>query len=107
MSRHMFPQTPSPNPDFNREGGLTFRDLAAIELAAQMSGAITFSALDDGKKAKNLAAIPTIAVELAEALERELEATKDRQEFDGPKNAERRWNRKIVPLIVTPKVGTD
>ena len=70
----VFPQTPSPNPDFNREGGLTFRDLAAIEFAAQMSGAITFSALDDGKKAKNLAAIPTIAVELAEALEAALDA---------------------------------
>ena len=71
--KFVFPQTPATDENFNRTGGLTFRDLAAIELAAQMSGAITFSALDDGKKAKNLAAIPTIAVELAEALEAALD----------------------------------
>lgn len=57
-----------------REGGLSFRDLAAIEIAAQMSGAITFSALDDNKKAKNLAAIPAIAVNIADALEMTLAA---------------------------------
>jgi hypothetical protein len=72
MSKFMFPQTPATDKNFNRTGGLTFRELAAIEICAQMSGALVFSNLDDHKKAKNLAAAPTMAVELAEALERAL-----------------------------------
>jgi hypothetical protein len=75
MSKPVFPQTPAKDENFNRTGGLLLRELAAIEIAAQMSGAITFSALDDAKKAKNLAAIPTIAVEIADALEALLRAS--------------------------------
>ncbi len=75
MSKPVFPQTPAKDENFNRTGGLSFRELAAIHIASQMSGAITFSALDDNKKAKNLAAIPAIAVNIADALEHELGRT--------------------------------
>jgi hypothetical protein len=72
VSKFTFPQTPATDENFNRTGGLTFRELAAIECCAQMAGALVFSNLDDHKKAKNLAAAPTMAVELADALERAL-----------------------------------
>ena len=79
-------------PRLKREGGISFRDLAAIEICAQMAGALVFSNLDDQKKAKNLAAAPTMAVELADVLERELAGTEYRTK-----------DRKMT--LVLPKIG--
>lgn len=99
MSKLVFPQDvydTGSGTKLRREGGLSFRDLAAIEIAAQMSGAITFSALDDNKKAKNLAAIPTIAVDIAERLEASIEEI-DRLRAEAEKPAPK------SPLILIPR----
>jgi hypothetical protein len=73
VSKPVFPQTPADDPNFNRTGGLSFRELASIHIAAQLAGAFVYSPGREADKAKNLAQVASFSVVLAESLEKILE----------------------------------